>query len=157
VAIADMFLKLAGVTGDARDEQHVGEIELLGWSWGLDAPTTLTGGPPSGRSTLSELTVTKRVDQSTPTLMTLLRNHKVTPTATLTVRKAGTKPLAYFKLDLTNVRVTAVQTDTQGPELVDRVRLGFTKIKVTYTPQQSGTGAKGGGDIVFEADAHLGV
>jgi len=150
-----MFLKLAGVTGDARDEKHVGEIEVLSWSWGLDAPMG-QAGTPTGRSTMTELTVTKRVDQSTPTLMTLLRNHKVTSSATLTVRKAGTTPLTYFKLDLTDVRVTAIQTDTQGPELVDRVRLGFTKIKVTYTPQQSGTGAKGGGDVVFEADAHLG-
>ena len=155
MAIADMFLQLAGVTGEARDAAHAGQIEVLSWSWGLDAPTAL-GGTPAGRSAMSELTVVKRVDQSTPTLMTLLRLHKVTPTATLTVRKAGTTPLEYFKLELTDVRVTGLLTDTQGPELLDRVRLGFTKIRVTYTPQQT-TGAKGGGDVVFEGDAHAGT
>jgi type VI secretion system secreted protein Hcp len=156
VAIADMFLKMAGVTGEAGDEDHKGEIEVVSWSWGMESPTSITG-QAKGKARLTELTVIKRVDISTPTLMTFLRNNKLTPTATLTVRKAGTKPLEYLKVDLTNVRVTAIKTDTQGPELLDRVQLGFTKIRVTYTPQQSGTGAKGGGDVQFEADADLGV
>jgi type VI secretion system secreted protein Hcp len=89
--------------------------------------------------------------------MALLRHHKLASSATLTVRKAGTTPLPYLKLELTNVRVTSLLTDTSGPDLVDRLRLGFTKIRVTYTPQQSGTGAKGGGDVVFEAEAHAGA
>ena len=156
MAIADMFLKLAGVTGEATDPSHSGEIEVISWNWGQEAPAVVGGTTPKGRAAMSELTVLKRVDQSTPTLMALLRTHKLTPSATLTVRKAGTTPLPYFKLELTNVRVTSLLTDTSGPDLVDRLRLGFTKIKVTYTPQQSGTGAKGGGDVVFEADAHAG-
>lgn len=156
MAIADMFLKLAGVTGEATDPSHTGEIEVMSWSWGQEAPAVVGGSSPKGRAAMSELTVVKRVDASTPTLMAMLRTHKLISSATLTVRKAGSTPLPYFKLDLSNVRVTSLLTDTTGPELVDRLRLGFTKIKVTYTPQQSGTGAKGGGDIVFEADAHAG-
>jgi len=154
VAIADMFLKLTGVTGEATDADHAGEIEVVSWTWGLTAPTTLTG-EAKGRTALSELQVVKRVDQSTPTLMQLLRNHKVTPSATLTVRKAGTTPLTYFALTLEQVRVTAVTTTSEATELVERVSLGFAKIKVVYTPQ-SATGAKGGGDVTFEADAHAG-
>ena len=87
--------------------------------------------------------------------MSLLKNHKPIGTAVLTVRKAGGGPLTYFKLELTEAKVTSIQTDSQGPDLIDRVRLGFVSIRVTYTPQQSGTGAKGGGDVVFEADAHI--
>jgi type VI secretion system secreted protein Hcp len=157
VAIADMFLKLAGVTGEATDPSHTGEIEVISWSGGQEAPSTFGGTSPKGRAAMSELSVVKRVDQSTPTLMALLRHHKLASSATLTVRKAGTTPLPYLKLELTNVRVTSLLTDTSGPDLVDRLRLGFTKIRVTYTPQQSGTGAKGGGDVVFEAEAHAGA
>ena len=151
MAIADMFLKVAGVTGEAADSGHKGEIEVLSWSWGQEAPTA-QGGLATGRAAMSELSIVKRVDASTPTLMTFLQTHKAVASATLTVRKAGTTPLTYFTLDLTNVRITALVTDSQGPELVDRVRLGFQKITVTYTPQST-TGAKGGGDIVFTADA----
>ena len=152
MAIADMFLTLAGVTGEARDADHKGAIEVVSWSWGLQAPTAV-GGQATGRTALSELTVVKHVDQSTPTLMQLLRTHKVVPSAQLTVRKAGTTPLTYFKLDLVDVRVTALTTDSEQADLVERLRLGFRQITVTYTPQ-SATGAKGGGDVTFTADAH---
>ena len=37
--------------------------------------------------------------------------------------------------------------------MVERVNLGFEQVTVTYTPQGS-TGAKGGGDVTFEADAY---
>ena len=156
MAVADMFLKMAGVTGEAQDLDHKGEIEVTSWSWGLVSPTAMEG-KPTGRTTLSELSIVKRVDASTPVLMSYLKNHKPIGTAVLTVRKAGGSALTYFKLELTDARVVAMTTDSQGPDLIDKVKIGFVRIKVTYTPQQSGTGAKGGGDVVFEADAHSSI
>ena len=148
-----MFLKLTGVTGEAQDTDHQGEIDVVGWSWGLAAPAAV-GGQATGRTALHDLRIVKRVDQATPALMQCLRTHRLVPAAKLTVRKAGTTPLEYFKIELENVRITALTTDTDAAELVERLTLGFTKITVTYTPQQSGTGAKSGGDVVFSADAH---
>jgi type VI secretion system secreted protein Hcp len=156
VAIADMFLKITGVTGEAGDADHKGEIEVVSWSWGMKAPTSVMTGQATSKSTMTELNIVKRVDQSTPTLMQFLRNHKIAPAAQLTVRKAGTTPLEYFKIELTNVAVTSIRTESEESELVERVSLGFTKVKVSYTPQQS-TGARGGGTNVFEADAHSGL
>ena len=150
-----MFLKMQGVTGEAGDADHKGGIEVVSWSWGMQAPTSVMTGQATGRSTMSELVVIKRVDQSTPTLMQLLRNHKVTPQAQLTVRKAGTTPLEYFKIELENVRVTSLKTESERAELVEHLSLGFSKVRVSYTPQSS-TGARGGGTNVFEADAHIG-
>ena len=154
--IADMFLKLAGVTGEALDADHKGEIQVVGWSWGLSAPTAAVTGQATGKAAMSELVIVKRVDQATPTLMLLLRNHKPVPTAKLTVRKAGTTPLEYFRIELEQVRITGLTTDTQETELIEQLKLGFQKVTVTYIPQQGGTGAKGGGEVVFTADAHAG-
>jgi len=38
----DMFLKIDGIEGDARDSRHKGEIEILSFSWGAitQAPAT---------------------------------------------------------------------------------------------------------------------
>ena len=156
MAIADMFLKLTGVTGEAQDNEHKGEIQVVSWSWGLQAPAAMGGAASTtGRAALQELVVVKRVDQATPTLMQLVRQHKVVPSAQLTVRKAGTTPLEYFRIELTNVRVTALTTHSEAAELVERLQLGCTKVRVTYMPQ-SATGARGGGDVVFEADAYAG-
>jgi type VI secretion system secreted protein Hcp len=156
VAIADMFLKLAGVTGEARDDQHKGEIEVVSWSWGMAAPTAAVSGQAAGKAAMSEVTVVKRVDQATPTLMQYLRHHKPIATARLTVRKAGAEPLEYFRLELEQVRITGLTTDSQESELIEQLKLGFQKVTVTYIPQQGGTGAKGGGDVIFTADAQKG-
>lgn len=155
MATADMFLKIKGVTGESSDADHKGEIEVVSWSWGLQAATSVATGQALGKATLSELHIVKRVDQSSPTLMSYLRTNKEIPEAVLTVRKAGKGPLEYFKIELENARLTSLQAESQGVELVERLDVGFSKIRVSYTPQDS-TGARGGGTNVFEADAHAG-
>lgn len=150
-----MFLKLQGVTGEAGDAEHKGEIEVVSWSWGMHTSTSAATGQATGRTTIGEVQIVKRVDQSTPTLMTFLRNNKVVSTAQLTVRKAGKTPLEYLTLELDNVRITSLKTESENAELVERISLGFSKVRVSYTPQGV-TGGRGGGANVFEADAHAG-
>jgi type VI secretion system secreted protein Hcp len=155
VAIADMFLKVQGVTGEAADVDHKGEIEVVSWSWGMQASVSAASGQAAGKSTISELHVVKRVDQASPTLMSYLNRNKLVAQAQLTVRKAGTTPLEYLKIELENVRVTSWKTESEASELVERVSLGFSKARVSYTPQGA-TGARGGGANVFEIDLHAG-
>ena len=59
-----MFLKVDGVTGEAADRDHKGEIEVVSWSWGMHAPADLVTGQATGATTLSELNVVKRVDRA---------------------------------------------------------------------------------------------
>jgi type VI secretion system secreted protein Hcp len=152
VAIADMFLKVDGVTGEAGDADHKGEIEIVKWSWAVQSGAAASSGMAKGKARLSELEVVKHVDQSSPTLMQFVNNNKLVAKAKLTVRKAGKTPLEYFAIELENVRVTAVKTESENTELVERVHLGFDKVRVTYTPQDA-AGARGGGSNVFEANA----
>ena len=155
MAIADMFLKIQGVTGEASDADHKGEIIVTSWSWGMQASVSMMTGQASAKAAISELHVVKHVDLSSPTLMAFLRNNKDIKEAVLTVRKAGAKPLEYFKIELFNARVTSLKAESEGPNLVERVGLGFSRIRVSYIPQ-SETGAKGGGTNVFDADVHTG-
>ena len=148
-----MFLKVEGVTGEAGDADHKGEIDVSSWSWGLVAPADTATGKASGRRRLSELQIVKRVDRSTPTLMECVAKNRPIKTAVLIVRKAGKTPLTYFKIELSDARVTSVKTESEGTELMDRVNIGFNKVTVTYV-QQDSTGAKGGGDVVFEDVAY---
>jgi type VI secretion system secreted protein Hcp len=156
VAIIDTFLKVQDVTGEAVDAEHKGEIDVLSWSWGLESAAHGMTGQASGKTVVSELHIVKRVDQSTPTLMTYLRNNKVVPTAVLSVRKAGDKPFEFFTIELENVKVTSVKAESENDMLVEHLRLGFSKVKVTYVPQGK-TGGKGGGAVMFETDAHAGA
>ena len=149
-----MFLAVDGVTGEAQDEGHKGEIDVVSWSWGMQATTDVATGAAAGRAKLSELHVVKRVDQSSPTLMSFLKNNKLAKTAKLTVRKAGgAEPLEYFTIELFNARITTVKVESEASDLVEHVALGFQKVKVSYVPQSS-KGGRGGGTNEFEADAH---
>jgi type VI secretion system secreted protein Hcp len=149
-----MFLKVQGVTGESGDTDHKGEIDVISWSWGMQASTDVATGEAAGRSTMTELEILKRVDQSSPTLMTFLRNNKLVKEARLAVRKAGTTPVEYFSIELENVRVTALHAESHNAELVERLRLGFSRVRVNYTPQDK-TGGRGA-TTVFEADAQAG-
>ncbi len=151
-----MFLNVRGVTGEAVDPEHTGEIEVVSWSWGMQAPGEPMAGRASGKTTFGELIVVKGVDQSTPTLMSFLRSNKLVADATLTVRKAGKTPLDYLKIELQNVRVASLKVESEGVALRERLSLGFSRVRVAYTPQAD-SGAKGGGDNVFEADTQAGT
>ena len=63
-------LKIAGVSTGTSG----GYIELYSWSWGASNSATIgstSGGAGSGKVSLSDLTVTKKVDQATPALAQL--------------------------------------------------------------------------------------
>src|SRR6185295_14971455 len=95
---SDMFLKLdtarqGPLKGEAQDEKHKDEIDVVSWSWGMRAQTALGGAGKTGKATLDELNVVKRVDSASTGLMAAMRNNEVIKKGVLTVRKAGGEAL----------------------------------------------------------------
>lgn len=141
----DMFLKLDGIKGEAQDDKHKEEIDVLAWSWGASqsGTTHMGSGSGAGKVAVQDLSVTKYVDQSSPTLLMHCANGKHIAKGQLTVRKAGENPLEYIKLELKDVIVTHVSTGGSGGEdrLTENVTLNFREFKYIYTTQDK----KGGG------------
>src|SRR5262245_33081203 len=71
-------------------------------------------------------------------------NGKHYDTATLTVRKAGTNPLEYLKVTMSEVLIAGVTTGGSGGEdrLTETVTLNLGKVKVDYR-EQTDKGAAG--------------
>lgn len=96
-AAVDMFIKIEGIDGEAKDADHKGEIDILSWSWGesrnkpgmsnrpagthvapsqsrvLVAPRADGGGQTGatrrrGDTTLGDVSVVKELDKSSPRL-----------------------------------------------------------------------------------------
>ena len=71
-AAGDMFLMVKGakcglIKGESQDTQHKGEIDVLSWSWGMQAKPSLGGGAATGKASINELKILKKVDSaSTP-------------------------------------------------------------------------------------------
>lgn len=137
----DMFLKIDGVQGEAQDQKHKDEIDVLAWSWGMtqSGSTHTGGGGGSGKVSVQDIHVTKYVDKSSPTLVRRCCDGRHFKEALLTVRKAGgDSPVEYLKLKMTEVLVTSVSSGGAGGEdrLTENVTLNFGKFEFIYTPQK---------------------
>jgi type VI secretion system secreted protein Hcp len=145
-----MFLKATGqrtgeIAGESSDKTFVNQIDVVDWSWGMTAPSAVSG-QRTGRVTLGELRLVKRVDKSSTSLMAVMSNNELMPTVTLTVRKAGgAASLPYFIVKLTQARINTYNVNSTvgedgAPVLMEHLSLSFKSITIDYTPQ-SATGA----------------
>lgn len=141
----DMFLKIATVDGESTDSVHEGEIDLLSWSFAAHQTGTSNtgGGSGAGRVSMQDLTVTKKVDKSSPMLFLLCCAGTHLDNAFITVRKAGGEAVEYLIVSMEKVLITGYQTtgsDGQD-QLVEQVTLNFKRAGLIYTPQKDdGTG-----------------
>lgn len=152
----DMFLLVKGaraglIKGESQDETHKGEIDVLSWSWGMQARSSLGGGQATGKSSMQDLKVTKRVDSASTGLMAALRTNEPIQKAVLTLRKAGKSQLEFMKITIENGRVASLTIgggDEQGGhEVVEHISFAFNAITVEYVPQRKD--GQGGGGMVF--------
>lgn len=142
----DMFIKIGSLKGESRDSVHKEEIDVLAWSWGVSNSGSAQqgSGAGAGKCNVQDLSFTKYIDKSSCDLLLAACNGKHFPTATLTVRKAGEKPLEYLVITMTDLLITSVSTGGSGGEdrLTENVTLNFAKVKVDYK-EQTATGAVG--------------
>jgi type VI secretion system secreted protein Hcp len=140
----DMFLMVKGakfglIKGESQDTKHKGEIDVLSWSWGMQAKPSLGGGGATGKASINELKILKKVDSASTALMLALRTNEAIQKAVLTLRKAGKSQLEFLKVTIENGRVTGLTIeggDAGGSaNLLERVSFAFNKIEVEYTPQ----------------------
>ena len=137
----DMFLKLNGVTGESKDKVHTKEIDVLSWSWGLmnSGSAHVGGGAGSGKVSVQDVTLSKFVDSSSPKLLLACCNGTHYPSAVLTVRKAGGKPVEYIKVKMEEILIAGVSTGGSYSEdrLTENIILNFAKVSMDYTPQKA--------------------
>jgi type VI secretion system secreted protein Hcp len=163
MAQGDMFLKIEGarqgaIKGEAQDEQHKDEIDVLSWNWGMEG--NLIHGQASPKISVRELKITKRVDKATTGLMSALRSNEVIKKAVLAVRKAGGKdPVEYYTIIMEKGRITSVVQQSGGESdlalINEEVSIAFSKVAVEYKPQ--GEDGQFRGSTTFEMDIFEGV
>lgn len=152
-----MFLNVAGAKGESQDSSHKGDIDVIGWAWGMEARTAMGAGGASGKSVLRELKVTKLVDSASCSLMSMLRNNTQVSKVVLTIRKAGETGQEYFKITLSNARITTLDLGAGmegSPLLTEQVSFAFQKINVEYKPQ--GDDGQLRGAMTFDTDVDVG-
>lgn len=138
----DIFLKIEGppIKGEALDDKHPDEIDVLAWSWGLanSGNAQVGGGAGAGKVNVQDISITKYIDKGTADIFLSTCNGQHHETATLVVRKAGTTPVEYLKITMTEVLITSQSLGGSGGEdrLTENISLNFAKVKVEFTPQK---------------------
>ncbi len=142
----DAFLKIDGITGESQKDKHKGEIEVSSFALGAANPTSVGVGTglAAGKVQLSDFSVVKPTDKSSPTLFLNCCAGKSFSKATAAIQKAtgGTTGETYLQYDFTNVYVTSIQWSGSGgsgggghdtPH--ETVTFAFESMKITYKPQ----------------------
>ena len=142
MAVADMYLKLDGVEGEAKDSKHTNEIEIMSFSFGVanQGAGAIGVGSGASKARVNDLTVMKYVDKSSPGLFQNCCIGKSFNSAKLTVRKAGgDSPVEYLVYDMDEVFISNVNTSGSdgGGIATENVSLNFAKMTVTYTEQEA--------------------
>jgi type VI protein secretion system component Hcp len=95
------------------------------------------GGGGAGKVKFHDITITKKVEPSSPALSLSLSRGEHFKKAVIVCRKAGEKPLEYFTITLSDANVSAVQTQPasgdEGP--TEQITFVYGQVKVEYQPQ----------------------
>ena len=152
---SDIFLSVKGaksgaIKGEAQDQAHTNEIDVVRWSWGMESKAGLGGGTTAkGRAIVRELKIVKRFDSASTPLMSALRSNEM-------IRKAGSKQLEFLKITIEQGRVTELtveagdEEDQNSTDLLEYVSFSFNKISVEYTPQGKDGQAQGSMTFIDE-------
>jgi type VI secretion system secreted protein Hcp len=141
----DMFLKLAGIVGESQDAQHKGEIDILGWSWGVaETQAAAGGGAAAGKPNFHQISVQKLLDLATAPLLAAVARGSHIATGTLTIVRSGAAPETFLVLNMKDIAIASVnmaesQTENRPTETIALI---FGQIDFEYTEFLS-NGAKG--------------
>lgn len=136
----DYFLKLGDITGESASTHHVGEIEVLSWSWGGTQTSTVsaTTGSGGGKVSLSDLNLMIQFDMSSAKLLKGLTIGTHYPKATLAAQKSGASGGSnYMTFDLTEVYIASLQLSASGDIPSCSLSLTYKSYTFNYFQQKA--------------------
>jgi type VI secretion system secreted protein Hcp len=147
----DTYLQIDGIKGESRDDSHKDWIEVTKIHWGIHQPKSATsstgGGHTAERAYLTELSLSKLTDLSTPLLLQTCSSGKTLPRAKLEFFRAdgdGAR-VKYFSIEIENVLIGLVKPNLGGADsfMSENINLKFSKVKWAYVQQKIGGGCGG--------------
>lgn len=133
---ASMYLRLDGIEGESTSDRYKGQIEVQAFSFGVTgAGGRTTTGTVTTTATMQGLSITKRVDKSSPLLFQFAASGRVIPQGVLTIVSAGAEQQEVARLKLGQIVVSAYQTGGgSASDATDSFSLTFGTIDYEYVP-----------------------
>ena len=154
MAQVDYFLKLDGIPGESVDSKHKDEIDIMSFSFGeTQTGTASGGGAGAGKVQMQDFHFTMRTSTASPKLFLACANGEHIKDGILVGRRAGEKPLEFFKWKFIDCLISSYQVGGSSGDAVptDQIGLTFGKIEFSCTPQKAdgtaGAEEKAGWDV----------
>ena len=142
----DIFIKIGDIEGESTDDKHPRWIQLQSFEWGVKREiSTPTPGVAreAGDPSITELTIAKKVDKSTPALfLNVVGGSEPIPEVILLLQEQTSMGGVFYRITLNDVLVSS-QSHTAAAGGDDKPRenisLNFLKFKIEYfTRDESG-------------------
>ena len=157
----DMFLALEGtrqgaLSGESQVEGHFGDIEILGWSWGM-SQQVFSASQAQSRATVRHISVRKAIDSSSTAIMSALKSAEILKKVVLTCRDAGgVQPIGYLRITLNKARICEYEISGtgggDGRQVSESFSLAFKEIEVVYTPKSAANSKAGACTFIDKHD-----
>jgi type VI secretion system secreted protein Hcp len=148
------LMQISSATGESKNKDFPGWIELQGWDWEVDCESSWTKGSGAsvGKPNPGKMNWEHYFDTSSTTLLKFMCSGQAFDTVTLVMQKAtgGEKgQQVFFRMVMKGAFITKVANSaTDEGNVVQKVEMVFKDVQFTYQPQDDATG-KLGGEKVF--------
>jgi type VI secretion system secreted protein Hcp len=130
-----IFMQFEGIDGAVSVKGFAKDIELLSFSFGVSrgvsSPTAGAINREASAPTISEITVTKKLDKTSPKLLQQALDGTGKTVTIFFVNIEDGKATTYAKYVLSNVLVSAYSVSSGSDHPTESISLNFTKVEFT--------------------------
>jgi type VI secretion system secreted protein Hcp len=140
---SDIFAKIGDIKGESLDSKHRDEIDVMSFSWGASqsGAAAATGGAGAGKVQFQDFHFTSNTNKASPVLLKACATGEHIKEATITVRKAGERPLEFLIIKMNDVLISSYQVGggagANEALPLDQVSMVFSKVDYSYYPQKA--------------------
>lgn len=152
----DYFLKLDSINGESIDQNFTNQINVLSFAWGGTQTTSVagTGGSGAGKVSLSEFTVSKYYDASSPEIFKSMLLGTHIATGTLSAVKSGSNGKPFLTIAFTELFVTSQQMSGSSEIPNESVSFSYNTIKTDYSKQNEQGNLTSVGAVSYDLKAN---
>jgi type VI secretion system secreted protein Hcp len=156
---AAIYLKIEGpeIQGEVTAVNYDKQIEVLSFQQAISVLTTnVPGGPPqAGPPKAGDISITKYLDRSSPTLFLQCNQGEPIAKMTFSFVTSSPAPVRYYQVYLEQVLISGISQSSGGDRPAESLSLTFTRIRWSYWPQNAdgslGTKVESGWDYSVNA------
>ncbi|MEA2540520.1 MAG: type secretion system secreted protein Hcp [Acidobacteriaceae bacterium] len=136
------YLVIDGRPGPSTSKQDA--IDILSFSFGASMSAVIGAGSSggesrAGRANLSDVTIMKVLDKTSPLLFDdCVTGNYLTKVDLIYDKPMGDSQEDYFKIHMEDALITSIQLSGSNENPMESISFAFSKVKVSYNPEEEG-------------------